>query len=636
MYKKILILSLLVFLSHLSLALELPLTFGDGMVLQRDVTIPVWGWADKNSEVRINFNQLSVSVMTNSQGEWAVKLPAISAGGPYELSVENKDKTLTVKDIWMGDVWLCSGQSNMEWPLHSAENANKEIAEAKDTMIRHFKVPRSWASAPSDRLQGGDWQINSPDIAGSFTAVGYFFAKRIRQDHNVPIGLLNSTWGGSSIEAWMDAPLLGLDTENAQRELSKLEGQEEVVAEQVRERIRQWPNSLTNNYDSANADWSSEKLAVDDWFDLEAPSLWEQKYFTGLDGVAWYRKTFTLSKEEAAQDLQLNLARIDDHDISYVNGHKVGETNAYNRIRLYTVPKNILKAGTNTIAIRVLDTGGGGGIWSDPELLSIQGKNFKKSLAGTWKFKVDKGIVTLEANRNQTATALYNKMLHPLIKFPIKGVIWYQGESNAGNSQQALAYRDQFSAMIQDWRQKWGQAELPFYWVQLANFQTGNNSGEDIPWAILRESQTATLALPHTGEAVIIDVGDPEDIHPRDKLTVGNRLALHALKNEYGENIYAASPVFKSASTKKGKTTLKIQAGSKLKVNGKNALGFEIRDENGKWHQAKAKIKGKNVILTNKNVSQVVAVRYAWSDNPENANISDKAGLPLTPFRHSF
>ena len=619
-------------------ALELSRLLSDGMVVQRDAPIPVWGTAQVGESIRVRFGDQHLSTVAGQDGQWRLQLAAMPAGGPHSMTIEVGDgaETRTLRDVWVGDVWVCSGQSNMEFPLVSAADAPAVIASANDSLIRHFKVPKSWATAPSDVLQGGSWQVASPETAGDFTAVGYFFAKRIRSSaSDVPIGLINATWGGSNIESWMDASLLNIDPGENSRNLESLAAKEARDKEAVVSRLARWPGALDANYAAATADWSQPGLDVSDWVEIEVPALWEEEQFEGLDGVAWYRTSFELDSDQVGHDLELGLARIDDQDITSVNGVRVGETDMYSDVRRYVIPGDILQEGRNTLAVRVLDTGGGGGIYSDPDLLYLRGPGVDKSLAGTWLFKVEKGSVNPWSNVNLVPTALYNAMLHPLFQVPVKGVIWYQGEANANTAEQAFAYRNQFKSMITDWRTRWGSEQLPFYWVQLANFKSGADTATASPWAILRESQTEALQLPHTGQAVIIDVGNPNDIHPRDKRTVGNRLALHAVKLDYGEGeLVADGPYVERASVDEDTAAVTFRATEALRVReGEGLHGFEIADDQGNWHPAQATIDGFVVKLRSDQVSHPVAVRYAWSDNPEEANLTDATGLPANPFR---
>ena len=511
------------------------------------------------------------------------------------------------------------------------------MAGAEDPQLRHFKIPKSWASSPQDDLQGGAWQAASPDRVGDFTAVGYYFAQRVRSEVGVPIGLLNATWGGSNIESWMDAPLLGRTRAEIRGELQAIERTEAETTEAVKRRIERWPGALSADYENAKADWSAPDLDESDWVEIDVPSLWEDANFNGLDGVAWYRTSFDLQANQTGHDLQLGLARIDDRDVTYVNGFRVGQTDIYNAIRLYTIDRSQLREGRNTLAVRVLDTGGGGGIWSEPALLYLRGPAVDLPLAGTWLFKVDKGDVLTGSGRNLTPTALYNAMMHPLFRVPVKGVLWYQGEANANEPDGAFAYRSLFRAMISDWRNKWHDEGLPFYWVQLANFISHADTGDVSPWAILRESQTDALNLPHTGQAVIIDVGDPDDIHPRDKRTVGNRLALHALKNDYGRpDTVADGPYAVDARLADHSVIVTFRStGSLRAMDDQTVRGFELADREGRWHAAHAAVEGSRIQLTSVDAGRPSAVRYAWSDNPDRANLSDESGLPASPFRRS-
>lgn len=633
--KKIIIALAIFLISPLVCAdLTLPYLIEDGMVVQRDKEIPFWGKASPRTEVVVSFNKQRKKITADSNGDWRVSFSPLSAGGPYQVEFENEGLTKTIADVLVGDVWVCSGQSNMEWPLRSVDNAESEIAAAGDNHIRHFAVPKSWALAREQELAGGDWQVATAETSPHFSAVCFLFAKYIREKKDIPIGLIHSSWGGSNIESWMDAPQLGMTPQEAQENIEKLMAVENKDAEAVVARVKQWPDALADSY--SDADWSGTDVEQSDWVSIQAPMLWESQGFNGLDGVAWYRTTFELSESEVS-DAMLGLSRIDDHDVTWVNGNKVGETKAYDELRQYSVPKEFLQVGTNTIAVRVEDTGGGGGIYSAAKDLFIATESVRKSLQGTWQFKVDKGRVSIASNRNHTPTALYNKMMHPLFNTNIKGVLWYQGETNAESAEQAVEYRDEFRVLIQDLRKKWNDPSMPFYWVQLANWISGGDNGNVSPWAILRESQSAALELNNTAQAVAIDVGNPTDIHPRDKQTVAKRLALSALKNIYGvKNINASGPIYKNMKIKGNAITvnfddrewLALRAGS-----GEELKGFSIAGPDQQYYPAQATIKGTSVIVSSELVLQPNSVRYAWSDNPENANLVDKEGLPAGPFR---
>lgn len=631
-----LILLLMSGVSEVQAEIELSWLLSDGAVLQRDEPVPIWGRATSGSEIRVDFAGEVKKTQTDNQGNWRTTFSAKKAGGPYSIKVTSEEFAKTVTDIWMGDVWLCSGQSNMEWLLRNSQGADAEIGAVPFLKIRHFKIPKSWAAMPSDTLAGGQWHIATPEHLGDFSGVAWYFAKLIHTNTDVPVGLINATWGGSKIEAWMSPESLGKTTEAIQNSLTKLVTDGELRARSIKQNLQRWPGSVVSKVSEANADWSATAIDEGDWLSLRVPGFWETQEYAGVDGVIWYRRIFTLTESQAAGGITLSLGRIDDKDVTWVNGNKVGETNAYDRVRTYTVPAEFLKVGDNQIAIRVEDTGGGGGIYSDVDLIYWQAVDgHRGSLAGNWKIKADRVSVSLLDNIQHTDTALYNKMLHPLLNAPIKGVLWYQGESNANSAAQAELYRQQFPALINDWRRRWSKPELPFYWVQLANFNSKNDTSVSSPWAILRESQTAALSLNNTGQAITIDVGNPLDIHPTDKKTVGERLARIALNKVYSrKNIHFRGPVFRSATIKRNQLILRFSTPGKLTTqNSAQVNGFEIAGADGQFQKINGTIKSNKVVLPLGEITQPYTVRYAWSDNPEEANLRDSEGLPAEPFR---
>lgn len=617
---------------------ELPLLFSDGAVVQRDHPLPVWGWAAPGAKIRVDFDGRSATATAAADGSWRVELPAHAAGGPYALRVRGDGETVTVQDVLVGDVWLASGQSNMEWPLLQTDGAPAEMARANDPQIRHFKVPISWSEKPEARLAGGQWQAASPQTVGEFSAVGYYFARELRAATGVPIGIIDSSWGGSSIEAWMDTDMLGLDTAGLAEKLRKKREADAVVEQRTRGLLARWRAQPP----AAPSAWAAHELDESDWAEIKAPGSWESQGYAGMDGVAWYRTAFELTAREIGGELVLGLGQIDDSDRVWVNGQPVGGMEkSWNVARVYRVPASVLRAGLNTIAVQVTDTGGGGGITGGADLLYVEPAGGKRrSLAGDWKFRTAEVTVSLQGDKNQTDTLLYNQMIRPLEPYPLSGVIWYQGESNA-STEGAYRYREQFASMIRGWRGKWHQPKLPFLWVQLANWISGGDrvgAGRVIesPWAVLRESQTATLALPATGQAVTIDVGDAEDIHPRDKRTVGHRLALAARHVAYGEDLVYSGPVYRAMTVEDHRAVLSFDLlGSALAVRGggQAARGFEIAGPDKVFHPAQASIVGDTVVVHSPKVPQPAAVRYAWSDNPVDADLINREGLPASPFR---
>jgi sialate O-acetylesterase len=452
----------------------------------------------------------------------------------------------------------------------------------------------------------------------------------------VPVGLVNTTWGGSRIEPWMSAESLGIDG----TELSALLVSKDAYAREVLQRISKIAGGLPDSdrgLVDGRAVWASPEFDDTGWLTLEVPSRWEEQGYEGMDGVVWFRTAFELTAAEAKLGVRLGLGTIDDSDTTWVNGHEVGRTVlAWNRPRIYEVPPDCLREGPNVIAVRVEDTGGGGGIWGDPELLFVDATGVKRPLAGLWKIGLGLVTVNPDARKNQVPTMLYNKMVHPLLPFPVAGFLWYQGESNA-DVEGAFVYRDLFTAMITDWRTRWGRGDLPFLWVQLANYMAAADEPGDSSWAMLRESQSAALALPRTAQAVIVDIGEADDIHPRNKQEVGRRLALAARKVAYGEDLIFSGPVYRAHEVRDGRVIINFDhVGGGLVAKGSNdgrLARFAVAGKDRHFVWAEAAIEGDRVVVRCDDVPEPVAVRYGWSDNPDGANLYNSEGLPASPFR---
>lgn len=616
--------------------LRLAAPFGDGMVLQRLVPVPVRGWAAAGVEVRVTLAGWTRTTRADEAGRWQLLLPPRPAGGPFEMEIEAAGERLRLRQLRVGDVWLCSGQSNMEWVLRDSLDAAGEIAAARDPLLRHYKVPRSWSAAPESTLDGGLWEAADGEQVGGFTAVGYFFARRLRSHLGVPIGLINTTWGGSRIEAWMSAASLGLD-EAGVRELMALEReQERRTLADLEERAGGLPQRDGGLVDG-RAVWADPQLDDSGWHEIAVPSAWEAAGWEGMDGIGWYRASFELSAAEAADGIRLGLGTIDDSDLSWVNGHPVGGMeNAWNRPRLYEVAAEALVAGRNVLAVRVEDTGGGGGIQGGPDLLFVESAGHRRPLAGTWRFQLGAVTLNLEDRKRNVPTMLYNAMLHPLQGFPVKGILWYQGESNTGPDD-AFVYRRLFQAMIEDWRRGWQATGLPFLWAQLASFLPPPEEPGESGWALLRESQSAALVLPGTAQAVLIDAGDADDVHPRDKRVVGERLALAARAVAYGEEIVFSGPVVRGQVVRDGRMVIEFDHVGGGLVAGQEAggelTGFAIAGTDRRFVWARAEIAGDRVEVWSPRVPAPVAVRYGWADNPSGANLYNREGLPASPFR---
>lgn len=617
-------------------AIELALPFGDGMVIQRDVPVPVRGVAEPGAEVTVALAGRTASGRADASGRFRVELPPAAPGGPFELTVASGGERLVLSDVLVGDVWLCSGQSNMEWTVADSMNAAEEIAAARDPRVRHFKVPRSWAAEPAATLAGGAWEPTDPEHAGGFTAVGWFFARELRRHLDVPIGLVHSSWGGSRIEPWMSAGSLGLDRAAVAELLARERDYERGVLERIRARIGELPEHDAGMA-GGRAVWADPGLVDSAWPRIEVPARWEEAGWEGMDGIAWYRTDFELSAGEAAAGIRLGLGKIDDSDRAWVNGHEVGATEwAWNRPRLYEVPPAALVPGRNALAVRVEDTGGGGGIWGEPGLLFVEAAGRRRPLAGSWRFSPGAVTVNLDEHKNQVPTMLYNRMIHPLSEFPVRGVLWYQGESNAGPDD-AFEYRNLFRAMIEDWRRERGAPRLPFLFVQLASYMPAVAEPSESSWALLRESQAAALALPATAMAVTLDAGDAADVHPRDKQTVGRRLALAARAVAYGEELVHSGPVYRRHEIADGRVTIEFDhaAGGLVARGGEAGSpgGFAIAGADRRFAWADATIDGDRVVVESDRVPDPIAVRYAWADNPDRANLYNREDLPAAPFR---
>lgn len=614
---------------------RLPRLVGDHMVLQRDTPLPVWGWAEPGEGVVVTFNRQSFRTRTGADGRWQVTLPSQPAGGPYTLEIGGKNHLL-LEDVLVGDVWLASGQSNMEWPLNASNlKYQADIDSARFPNLRLFTVRTDFALSPRSELEAGSWQRCTPETAAAFSAVAFFFGRELHQRYRVPVGLILSAWGGTPAEAWTSGE--GLKTlPDFQPVVAQLEihrGTLAQVTEEYPRHLRAWQNRfrdrLTEVPDS-EAGW--EKT-------MTLPGHWEDNgTLPDFDGVVWFQKEITLSPGEAGRPLTLHLAKIDDADSTWFNGINIGGTSGYDRPRVYEVPGALVKPGKNYIRIRVLDLNGGGGIWGEPSQFFGQVGDREIPLSGAWHYRVGLDTRPLDLPRppvrifNQHApTALFNAMIRPLLPYAIKGVIWYQGENNAERAHQ---YRTLFPALIQDWRRQWG-ADFPFLFVQLAAFRHDREQPTDSEWAELREAQAGALALPRTALVVTTDIGNPDDIHPANKLEVGRRLALAARRVAYGEEVIHAGPRVVSVRSVNGEIRLAYtDVGSGLRVADRYGYlrGFAVAGADRRFVWAPARLEGNEVVVRAEAVREPVAVRYNWGNSPD-GNLFNREGLPAFPFR---
>ncbi|BDI30166.1 9-O-acetylesterase [Capsulimonas corticalis] len=641
--------------------------FTDHLVLQRDRQDPVWGWAAPGTKVTVTINGKSASATAGADGKWIARLPALTAGGPYDLTVAGPTTT-TLHDILVGDVWICSGQSNMEFGVGNLAASATEIAAANYPNIRIFTTAKKTALTPQD-LTTGHWDAVTPEtIAGQgtwsgFSAVGYFFGRELNQKLNIPIGLIQTSWGGTIAESWTSEKSLdkladfhpGLDAVRVKRS----------AVNNTVSYAQQWKDWYTANDPGTKANWGDPSLDASDWKTMTLPTAWESAgvpELAAFDGLVWFRKEIDLPAGAENNDLTLRLGKVDDNDMTWVNGVPVGATEGWDQSRVYTIPKSALRAGKNVITVRVLDTGGGGGIYDGTNALRLEIPGGDPvSLAGPWQYKIAAPLAQTkpvpqnigDGNPN-VVTVLYNGMVQPLVPYGVKGAIWYQGESNADRAYQ---YRALLPTMIGDWRKQWGEGDFPFYIVQLANWTPVLDQPGDSNWAELREAQTMTSKnVKNSGEALAIDIGDGPDIHPKDKQDVGRRLALTALAKTYGQKVEYSGPEYKSYKVEGSKVRVSFDhLGGGLTVSTVTPLsdyltrtgaftptvdpsptaavkGFAVAGDDHKWYWADAVIDGDTIVLSSPSVASPVAVRYAWANNPV-TNLYNKAGLPAVPFR---
>ncbi len=614
--------------------------FTDNMVLQRDIELPVWGRATPKAKVTVIFKKQKIAALADENGEWSVTLAPESAGGPFDLKIVGKD-SIILSNILIGEVWICSGQSNMEWSVSNSNNAEEEIAAADYPNIRLFQVNHATSLNHQDDVDAGGWQACSPATVPGFSAVGYFFGRTLHEELGIPIGLIKTAWGGTIAEAWTAGEFLREmdDFAEVMDSLQTTATTEEELQAEYEAKVQAWQQAVDAkiaNAQEGGPAWEHEDVDETSWDSMELPVLWESAGLPGFDGIAWFRTSFELDSTFNG-NFTLSLGPIDDQDITFINGVKIGATGVYNTPREYTVPDGLLKPGKNVVAVQALDTGGGGGIWGDASQMWL--KNADEStnidLSGEWKYKVGVSLSDVpprpaSPDSPNRPTVLYNAMLEPLMPYAIRGAIWYQGESNATRAYQ---YRELFPTMINSWRANWSQGDFPFYFVQLANFRQVRDLPVESDWAELREAQSMTLSLPNTGQAVIIDIGDADDIHPKNKQDVGKRLALNALALDYGQDIVYSGPVYTSMSIDDNRIKLIFDhVGGGLVAKDGDLSGFAIAGEDKKFVWAEAVIDGNTVVVSSPEVDNPVAVRYAWADNPV-CNLYNTEGLPASPFR---
>lgn len=615
---------------------RLPKLVSDGMVLQRETPVKIWGWASAGEKVTLSFNNESFDTITSEDGKWLITLPARKAGGPFEIKITGSNQII-LKNILFGDVWLCSGQSNMELPMRRvAVLYGNDIAASANPKIRQFLVPVRWNyTNPQQDIQGGRWEEANPQNVLSFSAVGYFFARDLFDRYKVPVGIILCAAGGSCAEGWISEESLRAFPE--QYKTAKLLSDTTYLKNLIQsEQTSQWKwfNELAGkDLGRKNTSWSGQTFDDSSWPGYELPSSFAEAGMDFKNGAVWFRKEIDLPRSCSGKQALLELGRIVDSDSAFINGKFVGSTSYQYPPRRYSIAPGILKGGKNTIAVRVVSQSDQGAfIREKPYRLVVESRVF--DLKGRWKYKVG-----AKCGPSPTLTyfpgmpiGLYNAMLSPIVNYTLKGMVWYQGEANA---ERAGEYKTVLSTLIGEWRKLWGQGTLPFLFVQLPDFMEPKKEPSESNWAVLRYQQLKTLAVPNTAMAVTIGLGEWNDIHPLRKKEVSQRLAFAAEKLAYGDkSLVASGPIYQSMKIFGEKIELSFTGcGSGLKTNnGKELNSFAIAGADKKFVWAKAEIKGNKIIVWNDRVVNPKIVRYAWADNPVGANLYNNEGLPASPF----
>ena len=629
--------------------------FTDNMVLQQQADVPIWGEdkAGKKVTVTTSWDKRKYTTTTAANGKWKVSVATPKAGGPYSITISD-GKTVRLNNVLIGEVWLCSGQSNMEMPIVGWGNDYFK-AEHKDAdnhpNIRLLQLNLVASMTPDNHFtaRNNGWTVCNYTNLAPFSATAYFFGRDLEKHLNVPIGLIQTCWGGTVAEAWTGKESLELDPDFTKglKNLSEMSASKENAMKKYEGDKLQWQKNVDSKdagMKNGKAVWAAPGFNDESWMTMKVPGLFSQNGLEKFDGLVWFRHTVDIPSSMTGKALTLRLGSVDDIDVTYFNGVRIGQTEGWAKERVYQIPARLVKAGRNVIAVRNLDTGGDGGLYGKTEQFRLTAEGQKGAgqgtqeinLSGEWRYKVSTGMQELPAmpanpNGNPNLpTVLYNAMINPLIPYTIKGAIWYQGEANASRAYQ---YRDLLPLMINDWRSRWGY-RFPFYIVQLANFMARHDHPTESAWAELREAQALTTNLDNTGVSCTIDIGMEKDIHPSNKQDVGHRLALIARAETYGQNVEFSGPLYKSYEMMGHCIRIHFDHTTDgLKTNDDRPVtGFAIAGPDHVWHWATATVDGNSVIVSSDKVKFPVAVRYAWADNPA-CNLYNGANLPAFPFR---
>jgi len=619
---------------------NLPAFFTDGMVLQRDAEVSIWGTADRRENIQLSFQGKDYTTQADRQGNWKITLPPTPAGGPHSITISGKN-IINLRNILFGDVYLASGQSNMEWELYRLPEALQAAGEADEhPEIRIFTVAKSRAFTPQQDVAPGRWHTADSSQVLHFSAVAYYFARYLKHEINVPIGLIGSYWGGTAIETWMSREILD-SLENYQKitaELSNERSTADKITSNYEKELSQWIEKSEQADPGYSGGWHFENYDHTSWPKMTLPAILK---FAGLpthNGSFWFRKQFFVPSSMQYNDLYLHLPRGNNYNKIWVNGEEIGggQGSAYD---VYQIPRKLLNERENSLTVRVFDTEYRGGISGQEEDFYITNREIRIPLSGKWNYQLGVSYEELPERpqpmlKGSTPTVIYNAMIAPLIPFTLRGVLWYQGEANTW---QAYEYRKLFPMMIRDWRRRWQQPALPFLFVQLASYKQPQASPAPSDWAELREAQAMALDLPNTAMATAIDLGDAVNIHPNNKREVGRRLALAARKVIYEEDVVHSGPIYKSMEILGNQIMINFDTqGSPLTTPDPYGYlkGFSISRADRKFKKAKAYIlNDTTAVVYNNAMINPVAVRYGWADNPHDMNLYNEDGLPALPFR---
>lgn len=625
-----------------SAGVTLPAWLTDNMVVQRNDTLPFIGKARPNHMVTVQpgWSDSKYSAKAGSDGMFRIDIPTPEAGGPYMITISDGKKK-TLKNVMSGDVWFCSGQSNMEMPLAGwgkVKDYEKEIANSSNPDIRLLEITDRYAYQPASDVDTdtGGWVICGPGAVDEFSSTGYFFGRDIQKELNIPIGLIDCAWGGTMAECWTPAgDLKNVATYSEKLAAMSACGFERSKLEDIYAKEK---SDWFNQFDSKDAGMSGKRLPIwtesfqkgTEWADMKLPTLWERAGYE-FDGSGWFQKNVEIPSAWIGKPLTLSLGKIDDYDFTYVNGAEVGHTDGHLKNRKYEIPASLNNRANLLITVRVLDFGGGGGIYGDAADMKLVCGKDSLSLAGNWSFR--KGTDLKGVSRRPVSpgdvlhypSLLYNAMVAPLTDFPIKGVIWYQGESNEDN---ASDYASLLPTMINGWRKVWNR-DLPFHIVQLTGFREPMTFKATSRWAVIREAQQSTARVAGVSMIPTLDIGEAKDIHPKNKQEVGRRLALVALDQTYGKGEFHY-PRYLNHSF--DRNSVVIELSEPVRSRGDSAEGFVIEGGDGKFYDATAEIHGNKVILKAEMDAVPVGARYGWADNPI-CNIEGMNGMPLAPFR---